>query len=522
MLKEIWSLLRPLDILLLLTLSLLALLSNLGLLGAAAWLISSAALQPPLYALTLGITAVRALGIGRALLRYGERYFTHKSAFAVLAALRLRLYDTASQLADFPQAIKTKGTLLHDMLTGADILRDFLLRGLLPPLTLLLAVLLVSLLLNPYLSYGGVFILPVLYLIHCLPLWIKPKPHNSSHYRSQLLDFAQGSHELSRAGSLDIAVSRLDQTAKHWQKNLFRDKTRTDRIDFLLGLLRIFAFLYLFILLLTALQQKQMDGITLCTYLLVLLALLNEFAALPAATRHFRQAQEAAGWLSPHSAGTPASTHSPDDNNLLAVSNLEFHYPQGLPIFSALNFSLTAGCHTAIIGDSGSGKTTLACLLAGLWAPTQGRICYASSVHPCVCTIPQGSFLFAGSIRENFLRLHPAITEAEIQQALQTAQFTTVVQKLPQGLDTPLGENACYLSGGERNRLISALILASSAPILLFDEPTAGLDLPKANKLLDAILKRADQTRQTVIIITHDLPQLSRFSQVIRLTPSQT
>ena len=521
MLKEIWSLLRPLDILLLLLLSLLALLSNLGLLGAAAWLISSAALQPPLYALTLGITAVRALGIGRALLRYGERYFTHKNAFAVLAALRLRLYDTASHLADFPQAAKTKGTLLHDMLTGADILRNFLLRGLLPPLTLLLAVLLVTLLLSPYLSYG-IFILPILYLSHCLPLWISPQQSNSSHYRSQLLDFAQGSHELSRAGSLNIAVTQLDQTAKHWQKNLFRDKTRTNRIDFLLGLLRIFAFLWLFILLLMTLQQEQLNGITVCTWLLVLLALLNEFAALPAAARHFRQAQNATDWLRPHSADNTASATSSDANNLLTVSNLGFHYPHGLPIFSALNFSLSPGSHTAIVGDSGCGKTTLACLLAGLWAPTQGSICYSSSDRPFVCTIPQGSFLFADSIRENFLRLHPAISEAEIRQALQAAQLAAVCAKLPQGLDTPLGENACHLSGGERNRLASALILASSAPVLLFDEPAAGLDLPKANKLLDAILKRADQTGQTIIIITHDLPQLSRFSQVIRLTPSQT
>lgn len=520
MLKEIWSLLRPLDILLLLLLSLLALLSNLGLLGAAAWLISSAALQPPLYALTLGITAVRALGIGRALLRYGERYFTHKNAFSVLAELRLRLYDTANHLASFPQAAKTKGTLLHDMLTGAEILRDFLLRGLLPPLTLLLAVLLITLLLSPYLSYG-IFILPILYLSHCLPLWLSPQQSSSSHYRSQLLDFAQGSHELSRAGSLNVAVTQLDQTAKHWQKNLFRDKTRTNRIDFLLGLLRIFAFLWLFILLLTALQQKQIDGITLCTYLLVLLALLNEFAALPAAARHFRQAQQSADWLRPHAA-PPSPNAAPLATNLLTVSDLEFHYPQGLPVFSTLSFSLSPGCHTAIVGDSGSGKTTLASLLSGLWAPTKGSIHYGSAVRPFVCTIPQGSFLFAGSIRENFLRLHPAITADEIQQALQTAQLTAVWQKLPQGLDTPLGENACHLSGGERNRLASALILASSAPVLLFDEPTAGLDLPKANKLLYAILKRADQTGQTVVIITHDLPQLSRFSQIIRLTPSQS
>ena len=153
MLKEIWSLLRPLDILLLLSLSLSALLSNLGLLGAAAWLISSAALQPPLYALTLGITAVRALGISRALLRYGERYFTHKSAFSILDSLRLHLYDKARILAGTPHTTKNTNTFLSDLLSNADILQEFLLRGILPPIVVLCATLLIALFLRPVLSY---------------------------------------------------------------------------------------------------------------------------------------------------------------------------------------------------------------------------------------------------------------------------------------------------------------------------------------------------------------------------------
>ena len=218
MLKEILALLRPGELLLLLSFSLLALLANLGLLGSAAWLISSAALLPPLYALTLGITAVRALGIGRALLRYGERYFTHKSAFGVLGALRLRLYDTASALANAPQPPKARSAFLNDMLTNASILRDFLLRGMLPPLSILLAVLLISLLLLPVLSCK-VLLLPALYLCHCIPLWLTPPPSYSQAYRSRLLDFAQGSHELLLAGSLETAAQKLDQSAHHWQKN---------------------------------------------------------------------------------------------------------------------------------------------------------------------------------------------------------------------------------------------------------------------------------------------------------------
>ena len=520
MLKELLFLLHPLDILLLLLLSLSALLSNLGLLGASAWLVSSAALQPPLFALTLGITAVRALGIARALLRYGERYFTHKSAFSILDSLRLHLYDKARILAGTPHTTKNKNTFLSDLLSNADILQEFLLRGILPPIVVLCATLLVALFLRPVLSYV-VLILPLLYLVHCLPLWIKPHLYTDSRYRNQLLDFAQGIPELLLAGSLNTAVAKLNKTAKHWQIHQQHDKTLTDRLDFLLGILRIFAFFLLFILLLYTLQQGQIDGISLSVWLLVLLAFFNELAVLPTAARQFRQAQIASDCLQAPAESACTNEVSPSDK-LLTVSGLGFHYPQGMPVFSSLNFSITAGCHTAIIGDSGCGKTTLACLLAGLWPPTEGSIYYGSSLRPFICTIPQGSFLFSASIRENFSRLQPAASEKEIVLALQTAQLAPVIEKLPQGMDTPLGENACSLSGGERNRLISALILVSSAPVLLFDEPTAGLDRQTADKLLTAILDRAELTGQTIILITHDMPQLFRFSQVIKLTPSQT
>ena len=520
MLRKIFTLLHPGEICLLLSLSLFALLANLGLLGSAAWLISSAALLPPLYALTLGITAVRALGIGRALLRYGERYFTHKTAFAVLGSLRLRLYDVINAQANIPQAGHTQGTILNDLLTKADILRDFLLRGLISPVAICLATLLTTALLMPLLSYY-VLVLPVLCLCHCLPLWLSSSAaEHSSHYRSQLLDFAQGSHEMQMAGSLDIAARKLDHSATRWQKELLSDNRQSDRIDLLLSLLRFTSFVLLFALLIAKGNQNLLSGVTMSLWLLVLLALFNELAALPSALRQFRQAQNAADWLQEKPLTTEkkvAATSITAD--LLTVSSLTFSYPQSLPIFSDLTFSISPGCHTAIIGDSGSGKTTLAYLLAGLWQPTAGTIHYADSSLPPVCAIPQGSFLFSTSIRENFLRLHPGIHEDDMHKALQCAQLSSVISQLPQGIDTPLGENACFLSGGERNRLASALILASSAPILLFDEPTAGLDKSTADQLLTAIIDKSNLTSQTVLLITHDLPQLHRFEQVIRLGP---
>ena len=100
---------------------------------------------------------------------------------------------------------------------------------------------------------------------------------------------------------------------------------------------------------------------------------------------------------------------------------------------------------------------------------------------------------------------------------LECAQLGSLAASLPQGLDTPLGYDGSRLSGGERNRLLTALALASPAPLLILDEPTAGLDNKTASLLLDDLLERAHKQHQTLLVITHDSSILDRFSQVIEL-----
>ena len=120
-------------------------------------------------------------------------------------------------------------------------------------------------------------------------------------------------------------------------------------------------------------------------------------------------------------------------------------------------------------------------------------------------------------MRDNFQRLHDGLSEGAIWQALETAQLADVVRALPHGLDEPLGENASRLSGGQRSRLLTALALASDAPLLLLDEPTAGLDAARGAKLIAAVLEDLDKKEGTLIVITHDLPLLDRMKQVISL-----
>lgn len=121
-------------------------------------------------------------------------------------------------------------------------------------------------------------------------------------------------------------------------------------------------------------------------------------------------------------------------------------------------------------------------------------------------------------MRDNFLRLHPDCQESTIWHSLELAQLADFVRQLPQQLDTPLGLDACRLSGGQRSRLLTALALASQAPILLLDEPTAGLSQETAWAMMTGIIQELDSTGRTLLIITHDLPLADQLAQVISLT----
>ena len=519
--------LAPASFLVLLLVSLLSMTTGIGLLGAAAWLIASAALHPPLYALTLGITAVRACGIGRAAFRYGERYLTHRTAFSIQTQLHLRLYDHAARLLPLRRGPARQGELLHRLLTGTATLRDFYLRGLLPPLTTGIFTLIGTVVLWPYLSFPAI-LLPLCWLIHLIPLaTVHPaaahtQARQAALYRSTILDFLTGGDELRTAGCAHRAVSCLDFRAQSWQSLLCRQEQQRDLHDMAISLTNPFTLILLTALLIPSVTNGSMTGITLAVFLLLLESLLAEYRALPASARQAREAISTARQLfatsdsderiSSHeglAAMPPDSSRldaAPGTSSLLSVHGLSFGYDASHPVLQDLSFTVLPGQHTAIIGESGAGKTTLANLLAGVWPPDAGTI-------TCTCpmtVLPQGSHLFSASIRTNFTYLYPGMPDKKIRAALQDAQLAS----LP--IDAYLGENASHLSGGQRTRLITALTIASDAPLLLLDEPTNGLDAAATDALLAALFARAASTGQTFLIITHDPKPLAYCHQTIR------
>ncbi len=193
--------------------------------------------------------------------------------------------------------------------------------------------------------------------------------------------------------------------------------------------------------------------------------------------------------------------------------NVSFAYQNGgEDVLKAASFMLHKGTTTALVGRSGAGKTTIADLLLGFLTPTKGEILIDGvalnaenlpSWRQQMGYIPQEPLILNASVRENLQRFHPTATEADMVEALKKAQAWSLVEHLPDGLDTSLGDEGVRLSGGERQRIVLARVLLGQPRLIVMDEATSAMDYENETAVRQAISGLGDQV--TILIIAHRL-----------------
>lgn len=208
----------------------------------------------------------------------------------------------------------------------------------------------------------------------------------------------------------------------------------------------------------------------------------------------------------------------------ITIDRVSFAYDAGTPVHDDLSFVVPAGRTLALVGPTGTGKSTLLALLMRFCEPSRGRIswdgvdigeCSVASLRAQIAYVPQESWFLDASIAANIAMGNPAIDRTIVEAAGAIAWVDEFVMTLPRGYDTPMGQAGLLLSGGQRRRIAIARAVATSASVLLLDEPTAGLDGDAAAIVMAAL---ADVCRaRTVVIVTHDRALAATADHVVDL-----
>lgn len=202
--------------------------------------------------------------------------------------------------------------------------------------------------------------------------------------------------------------------------------------------------------------------------------------------------------------------------------DIKFHYADDdRPVLKGLNLKINKGETIAFVGESGSGKTTIINMAIGFYKPTEGEMYIDGkkasdldlhSYRQHIAVVPQNTILFSGTIRDNITYGKTDVTEEEVMAAVAAANLKSVIAKLPDGLDTNIGEHGDKLSGGQRQRISIARAIIRKPDVIIFDEATSALDTVSEAEIQNAI---NNLTRdKTTFIVAHRLSTIRQADKI--------
>jgi ATP-binding cassette subfamily B protein len=220
----------------------------------------------------------------------------------------------------------------------------------------------------------------------------------------------------------------------------------------------------------------------------------------------------------------PDAEPAPPFTGLVELRNVDFAYAPEQPVIHDISLTAKAGQTTAIVGQTGCGKSTLLSLIPRLFEPSSGSVLIdgadirtyrLDSLRAQISIVLQESVLFGLSIADNIRYGAPDASDKEVLAAAEAAGIHAFIESLPDGYDTVLYERGASLSGGQRQRIAIARALVRKSPILLLDEPTAGLDAATQAEVVDALDALIED--RTTILVTHDMRLIERADHIVVL-----
>ncbi|MFB4282893.1 thiol reductant ABC exporter subunit CydC [Nonomuraea sp. MTCD27] len=508
-------------------------LAGLGLIAAAAWLITRAAEQPPLAALSVAIVATRAFATGKGVFRYAERLTGHDVALRAQAGTRERLYQALIP----PQQPRHGGAdLLSRMVDDTEAVQDLLVRCLLPAAAAAIAGLAAVVI--------GLTILPVAALVLVAGLvvagvllpagtaaaarrWSARIAPARAALAGRVADLVHGSADLAAYGADGEALSKA-LSADESLAALERRQARVHAAALAGGTL-VQGLTVAAVVLLA--QAAGADSVGTAVLALTSLVAFEPVLPLAAAGERMAGIMAALGRLREVRSATPAVTEPaapaprPEAPLTVEIDDLVVRHAASdaaRPALDGVSLRLTPGKRVAIVGPSGAGKSTLLAALMRLVEPESGGIrvngadlrdLSGDDVRTLMTGLTQDPYIFRASLRDNLRLAGPAADDETLRRAVRDARLDEWVERT--GWDAELGEDGRTVSGGQLQRLALARALLYDPPVLLLDEPAEALDEETADRLMSDLL---DVTRdRTTLLVTHRLKGLELVDEVVVL-----
>ncbi|NMH72412.1 thiol reductant ABC exporter subunit CydC [Bacillus sp. RO2] len=523
------------DILLSILLGFSAGITAVGLFASSGYLISKAALAPPIYTLTVMIAVLKLFGFARAFSRYGERLYSHRATFTILSNLRVSFYKKMEPLA--PQIFQKyrSGDLLARIVGDVESLQNFFLRVFYPPVVLVLVFLSTIF----FISFFSIYLALVMFVGLILTGFVVPAIFAVGQRRMQnrvreergalsteVTELFYGFRDLKIYQQLavkekllaDAADSYVSEQEREGKQAMFNQSVNTF-ITLLVSwtLLALGAYLTV---------QGQFDGLFLAMLVMISLTVFENAAPMAVFPNHYEESRRAAVRLDDVVDGEPvvsgasagATVELPEQQTFsFDMKDVRFRYPgESRLTLDGVNISLPAGSKTAIVGPSGSGKSTLLQLLLKIYEAEEGIVSLEEWDYTAVeqedlwskaNVVLQENHFFYGTIRENLALAKDGLSDEEMLKALGAVKLDGF------SLDDEVLEKGENLSGGEKQRLAIARALLKAERLWFLDEPTSSVDAVTEASIFEKVFEAASE--DTLVLVSHRLTGLDKMDQII-------
>ncbi len=513
-------------------------LSHMGLMGSGAmWILCAAGVHggdPSFYMI---LTAVFAVLI--AVCRYLEGVFSHIGAYGILAKLRIHLFRCLDSISPAYMVDRKKGDVLNIAVSDIETLEFFFAHMIGPMFTVFLLPITSLIIAGSFSPLYVAALLPVYILISVVIPLIALRTGRSigmnsrvqqGELRSLILESVYGIRDIQIFGNGQKRQQKVMEQNERVNSDAHRLTMHREAVsaapNFFIYLARI--------LLLVAASYLAGRGINdpvgIVVVSFVSTASFSSTFSLTSVVSNLLETYAAAERMFIIEDARPeaAETSSPSETGPveeIEFRDVTFRYPDtDRDILRDCSLKVKKGERIGILGDSGVGKTTIFRLLLRFYDPDKGSITVNGTdirdvsfreLRSGIAMLEQETYLFDATVAENILMGNPGASEEDIRAAAARAGISELIDSLPDGYDTQMGQMAARLSGGERQRIGIARVLIADPDVIVMDEPTSSLDVMHEKELLRTL--RESYSGKTVIIISHRMSTLSGCDTLYRL-----